>query len=184
MIRIRRPNEAPEVLRKKGCQKTKSMCREYDENPEMYRSGERIFEFDNGIYNHESVKEMLLAAQNGKCCYCETSFRASSPGHVEHYRPKGEVRQKRGAGRLLPGYYWLAFDWKNLLVSCERCNVKKGSLFPLEDPGARARSHRGRLSAEAPLLVDPSNEEPREHIRFRGAAVEPITKRGGEKLFA
>ena len=92
------------------------------------------------------------------------------------------MRQEKGAGELLPGYYWLAFDWENLLVSCEKCNTNKGSLFPLEDPDARARNHRDDWSSEAPLLVDPSNEDPREHIRFRGAAVEPITRRGQKTI--
>ena len=182
MIRITRPSEVPGVLLEKGDKETQSMCQEYDDNHGDYRSGERKFEFDRKIYAHQSVKEALETAQHKKCCYCETKYGATSYGEVEHFRPKGEMRQKKGAGRLLPGYYWLAFDWENLLVGCKKCNTNKGSLFPLEDPDARARSHRDDLSGEEPLLIDPGNEDPREHVRFRGAAVEPITRKGRETI--
>lgn len=182
MIRITRPTEAPEVLLEEGDKETQSMCQEYDDNHSHYQSGERKLEFDRKIYADESVKEALKTAQHEKCCYCETKFGATSYGAVEHFRPKGEMRQKKGAGRLLPGYYWLAFNWENLLVICEKCNTNKGSLFPLEDPDARARSHHDDLSRETPLLVDPGSEDPRKHIRFRGAAVEPITRKGRETI--
>ena len=38
------------------------------------------------------------------------------------------------------------------------------------------------MGAERPLLVDPASEEPRQHIRFRGWEIEPLTKRGRETI--
>ena len=182
MIRIERPPEPPEVLRDTGARETLKMCDAYDLHPEEYRSGARKFTFRDGVYNHRTVKDALLDAQHRKCCYCESTFLGTSFGAVEHFRPKGAVRDRPGRGLDYPGYYWLAFHWENLLVSCERCNTVKGSLFPLRDPRSRARCHHDESSEEEPLLVDPAREDPRRHIRFREAAVEPLTHRGRESI--
>ena len=171
------------MLREAGRREKGRICGEYDRSPQDYQSGRKTITFNGKIYGHESVKNVLVEAQHGKCCYCEKRFGATSYGAVEHFRPKGAVQQSKGSARLVPGYYWLAFEWNNLLVSCERCNTSfKGSLFPLEDPGARARSHRNELCVERPLFVDPSRENPRKHIRFRRAAVEAVTPRGRETI--
>ena len=179
MIRIERPLEPPEVLRDKGERKTRADCESRDLHLYDYRSGSKRFKFDNDIYAHESVKSALSLAQYRKCCYCESRFGATSYGAVEHFRPKGAVQQERGEDREYPGYYWLAYSWSNLLVSCERCNTShKGSLFPLANPELRCRSHHDDAGVESPLFVDPAREDPRQHIRFRGAAVEHLTERG------
>ena len=179
MIRIERPPEPPEVLQTRGRRKTNENCNRYDVHANDYRNGSRKFEFDGAVYGHESVKSTLLQAQFGKCCYCESRFGATSYGAVEHFRPKGAVRQGPDQGREYPGYYWLAYAWSNLLASCEKCNTThKRDLFPLGDDGARARSHHDDLNAERPLFVDPAAEDPEPHIRFRGAAVVAATRRG------
>lgn len=67
-------------------------------------------------YKYQDVKDALRSLYHGKCAYCETYD--PSP-HVEHYRPK------RG------GYYWLAYSWDNLIISCSQCNTKKGNQFPI-----------------------------------------------------
>ena len=178
MIRIKRPPNPPEVLRKKGEPETRENCEAYDRCPEDYGSGTETFSFKKQIYGGTSLKQELLQTQHGKCCYCESKFEATSPGAVEHFRPKGAVSQERGRPKEYPGYYWLAYDWNNLLVSCEQCNTAKGTLFPLVDDGARARSHHDDVDTECPLFIGPSREDPRLHIRFRGAAVEPLTCKG------
>ena len=167
MIRIERPPEPPEVLQAKGRRKTSEHCDRYDIHVDDYRDGSRKFEFDSAVYGHNSVKGALSQAQFGKCCYCESRFGATSYGAVEHFRPKRAVRQGSGHTREYPGYYWLAYAWDNLLVSCEKCNTThKGDLFPLGDDGVRARSHHDDLNAEHPLFVDPATEDPGPHIRF------------------
>ena len=182
MIRVERPPEPPEILQDAGTGETRKMCDAYDLHAEEYRSGAKKFTFEDGIYNHRSVKDALVAAQHRKCCYCESKFLGTSWGAVEHFRPKGAVRPGPRRGLEYPGYYWLAFHWENLLVSCERCNTIKGSLFPIHDPGSRARCHHDEPDEEAPLLVDPAREDPQQHIHFRDAAVEPLTQRGRETI--
>lgn len=183
MIGIKRPKRAPNILRNAGEQKRRLDCESYDLYPDEYRSRSRTFEFKRSIFADDSVKNTLLNAQHEKCCYCESKFRANYPGAVDHFRPKGAVQQKRCQRREYPGYYWLAYSWENLLVGCYSCNSEhKGTLFPLSDPKTRARSHRDDLDAESPLLIDPASEEPRQHVRFRGSVVVPLTERGRETV--
>ena len=78
-------------------------------------SGQQSALYDSR-YKYQDVKDALRSLYHGKCAYCETYD--PSP-HVEHYRPK------RG------GYYWLAYSWDNLIVSCSQCNTKKGNKFPI-----------------------------------------------------
>ena len=180
MIRIKRPPKAPDILQGSGRRENESNCELYDRHSDEYHSHSKTFKFKSHIYAHDSVKNVLLEAQHNKCCYCESKFRANYPGDVEHFRPKGAVQQEKSEQREYPGYYWLAYAWENLLVSCYSCNStqNKGALFPLSDPKARARSHRDELADERPLLIDPASEDPREHIRFRGSACEAIPERG------
>ena len=114
-----------------------------------------------------------------KCAYCEAPAPASTSWDVEHYRPKGRVSERADH----PGYYWLAYDWDNLLLSCELCNRRrrdrptweqaepgpaggKVDRFPLADEATRAMSPGHDLEAEARLLLDPTRDEPESHVTF------------------
>ena len=78
----------------------------------------------------------------GKCVYCEGKFGLVTYGDLDHYRPKQQIKQ--GSGKVVqikirgheiphPGYFWLAYDYRNLLPTCDRCNrTSKGSRFPDE----------------------------------------------------
>jgi uncharacterized protein (TIGR02646 family) len=63
----------------------------------------------------------ILAEQSkGKCWYCETNeIRSDSP--IDHFRPKGNVAECDDH----PGYWWLAFDWKNFRYACTYCNSRR-----------------------------------------------------------
>ncbi len=176
MIKIEKPPKPPKALIEKGAVENENNCAAYD-------SGQRKLKFQKRIYGAWSVKNTLLHAQHGKCCYCESKVRATSYGDVEHYRPKGAVKQVKEQRVEYPGYYWLAYDWNNLLFSCAVCNQShKGTLFPLENLDARARSHHDSIDNERPLFVNPAIEEPRRHIRFRGARTVHCTEFGKETI--
>src|SRR5262249_33397048 len=174
MIRIVKPAKPPKILTTKGAEQTQKDCAAYDDSSADYRSGEKTFNIDSNIYRSQSVRKALRRAQYDKCCYCESKFLATSYGPVEHYRPKGAVQQAHGQKIEYPGYYWLAYDWNNLLFSCTACNTKKGELFPLTDNKTRARSHHDDITMEQPLLINPTVENPRDHIRFREDIPEPL----------
>lgn len=107
-------------------------------------------------YKTDDIKTALNGIYHGKCAFCETK---SESMHVEHFRPK------RG------GYYWLAYSWDNLLLSCPTCNTNKSDDFPLTIGRVKATfvnndeniRNINTLSAgydhsELPLLVNPETE--------------------------
>ena len=96
MIRIVKPDNVPKILTTKGAEQTQRDCTAYDNSPDDYRSGTKTFNSNNRIYGTKSVKNALLRAQNDKCCYCESKFLSTDYGDVEHYRPKGAVKQALG----------------------------------------------------------------------------------------
>lgn len=118
----------------------------------------------------------------GKCAYCESRVSSNQYGDVEHYRPKGRITHpdtnkpiRASAGTHdHPGYYWLAYDWKNLLLACELCNspshrsearrrIGKWDHFPLVDETRRAQQPGDEVHEE-PLLINPLVEDPSEHL--------------------
>jgi len=166
LIWINKPT-APEVLTVDGAEQTRRDCENYNNCADDYHSGKAKFDILGSIYNADEVKQSLLAAQHNKCCYCESKFGATSYGDIEHYRPKRAVRQE--PEHL--GYWWLAYVWDNLLVSCEVCNrTYKSTWFPLRNPEARAKTPTDDIDAEEPLLINPGLQDPRDHIHFQDDA--------------
>src|SRR5262249_45973388 len=121
-----------------------------EENPPPGQMGRKTaIHFNEGLW--KELKWHLFELFHGKCAYCEHKPQAGYPGDVEHYRPKGKVDEDPNH----PGYYWLAYDPRNLLPSCSRCNqppTAKRTRFPVE--GAHSRDSRN-LAAEKPLLLNP-----------------------------
>ena len=137
------------------------------------------FIFSGKIYGATDVRSALRKIHHGKCAFCESLLPQTTAGHVEHFRPKGEVQQDVGKPLMKPGYYWLAYDWSNLLLACEWCNSRaKRRLFPLDDESKRCRSHRQKITRESPLLLDPSKDEPTKHLTF---AEEYVLAKGGSR---
>lgn len=72
------------------------------------------------------VRERLRDIYYNKCAYCED---IQHRPEVEHYRPKKGIREAKGH----PGYYWLCYEWTNLLPACHYCNTERGkrNQFPI-----------------------------------------------------
>jgi uncharacterized protein (TIGR02646 family) len=168
MIRIAK-GKPPRKLTGDGVARARTHCRDYDADPISYQSGTKRLMIAEGIYAHPTVRKALELRQHAKCCYCEAQpEKPYAHLHVEHWRPKAYSKQFRDAEELRPGYYWLAYDWDNLFLSCHFCNSSnKGNIFPLSNPDARARNHHADLAAERPLLLKPDGmQDPRDHIGF------------------
>jgi uncharacterized protein (TIGR02646 family) len=160
MIFIERGME-PDILKTQGKAEAEKLCAEYGQ-------GKLAFAFDGDIYGHATVKAALKEMQRGKCCFCESKLTHITFGDVEHYRPKSGYKQTAKGKLEKPGYYWLVYEWRNLLLSCERCNRQyKKNLFPLENPATRARNHLDDIVRESPLLINPADTKPQDHIGFR-----------------
>jgi len=166
VIKITKPPQAPAILRSRGSQKCTVHCNDYLLHKAEYDAGRSTFTFDASIYSANTVKDALITAQHGKCCFCER--KTGKDGDVEHFRPKAGCRQTPSSRLLRPGYYWLAYDWDNLLLSCSACNQRhKRNLFPLANPDLRARSHTDNVAQETPLFLHPAQQDPEQSIRFR-----------------
>jgi uncharacterized protein (TIGR02646 family) len=183
MIRIHKRAAPLPVLATRGREETAAHRVAYDSNPAAYDSGTAQLSFDSSLYGHDSVKRELIAAQHGKCCFCEAKITHISYGDVEHFRPKAGYRQHPDDPLGRPGYYWLAYEWPNLYLSCQMCNQRfKRNTFPLRDAGLRCRNHRMDLAQEEPLFLDPGAVDPEDHIEF--AAEQPIAKNGSPRGLA
>ncbi len=124
----------------------------------------------------------------GKCAYCETEVLVNQPGDIEHWRPKNRVTDEKGraikidtigGGKIPhPGYYWLAYEWRNLLLACANCNrpsttkanrrIGKWDQFPVEDFRAKKM---GEESQESPILLNPVEDDPTEHLEVDDTGV-------------
>lgn len=141
---------------------------------QAYANGIREFEFNSQIYGHPEVKTALQNLQDGKCCFCEAKILHVSYGDVEHYRPKkGWVQATESLNR--PGYYWLAYEWDNLLLACQICNQRhKKNFFPLVNNSNRALSHEANIAEELPFFIKPDKDNPEHFIEFREEIPFPI----------
>lgn len=127
-------------------------------------------------YGHDEVRKALEKLFHWKCAYCEYDLRRVE-WNVEHFRPKGKVRERRDH----PGYYWLAYEWTNLYPSCTYCNQHrrekpvwgipvagisggKADQFPLASEATRAMGPKAKLGKEKRLLIDPCRDKPERHL--------------------
>lgn len=135
---------------------------------------------------YKRMRDVFLTVSSKKCAYCEAMLTdVVRKGDVEHYRPKGRVRDERGnivrtanaAGvdEDHPGYYWLAYDWRNLLPACPACNRRacdtpsgqqtgKGEIFPTLDGWWATKPED--IDKEQPALLNPYFDDPNEHLVF------------------
>lgn len=96
------------------------------------------------VWRRPDILDALLSMSRGKCAYCEALIREESKYmEVDHFYCKAIYPDR-------------VVEWENLLPSCKRCNVRKGS----HDVGTVP-------------IIDPALNEPSDHLRiinfhFRG----------------
>lgn len=153
------------------------------------------------LYKDDRMKQVYKSADgpfHGKCAYCESNVLVDQPGDIEHYRPKGRVVDRsgkpirmnapdNGASIPHPGYYWLAYEWRNLLLACVDCN--RPSSYKTEGRGIGKRDcfpvvafraiHPGEEEQEEPMLINPMHEDPEDHLEVDELGIViPKTARG------
>ena len=155
-----------------------------DELIQRHQAGEQMTIGD--LYKHGRMQEVYKQQEKpffGKCAYCDSDVLVSQHGDIEHWRPKSAVtdehnktvciRNEDGTVSRHPGYYWLAYEWTNLLLSCILCNqiatskpggklIGKGTRFPVRGDYAR---RQGEETNEEPLLLNPTDEDPETHLK-------------------
>jgi uncharacterized protein (TIGR02646 family) len=100
------------------------------------------------------IRRTLAEMASGieRCMYCEDSKGTA----IDHFWPKAAYPDR-------------AFTWLNYVLACSECNSKKNRRFPLDPEGA-------------PLLLNPVEEEPLDHLAFSPSTgkYETLTPRGEE----
>ena len=93
--------------------------------------GQKTYKISEELYKRP--RRFLLRAFHDKCGYCETKIDAPDRhGDLDHFRPKRRVTNEDRSVVLVlgaenkyrphPGYYWLVYEWTNLIPSCSACN--------------------------------------------------------------
>jgi len=135
------------------------------QSPEVLISEQISSASDNikdSIYAHPTVKSLLKADQRNRCCYCEKPIEGSY-NDVEHYRPKGRVREEEDH----KGYWWLGYDWNNLLFACSVCNrSNKNDQFPIHPDSNRAFEPDDNIEDEDPLILNPTDANVEELFEY------------------
>jgi uncharacterized protein (TIGR02646 family) len=171
MIKINRTLPAPRKLQLDGFKARKKLIRDYKKDPSSYTKANPGFTINESIYRHPTVKTALIDMQSEKCCFCEANVKATSDGDVEHFRPKKAIFDQKQNGLKWPGYFWLSYEWSNLMFSCQNCNQReKKNHFPLRSEKTRANPRKMNCSKERPLFIDPSDpkDNPAKYIGFKG----------------
>ena len=149
-----------------------------------------IFGFNASVYEHADVVAALKALFHDKCAFCETpvliadgaakyasyqpldlgSTGSSRLFEAHHFRPRMNAMSLHGVIST-NHYWWLAYEWTNLYLSCGACNSLKGTRFPIQAASRAApESPLDDLVHEKPLLLDPCanqiEDQPEEHLVF------------------
>ena len=100
------------------------------------------------------LEPWLRKLSHDKCWYSEAKDCASY-WHVDHFRPKSEVKDLDG--NIYEGYYWLAFKWQNYRLAGSALNVPKSTKFPVREGTTWAIDPNDDIEDESPYLLDPIN---------------------------
>jgi uncharacterized protein (TIGR02646 family) len=181
MIKISKSTKIPAILSGKGAIKTKALIENYLQNKSFFDDKKSSDVFDSKVYGDKEVKSQLIKDQHGKCCFCESKLLHITAGDVEHFHPKMEARFQDKSDKQL-GYFWLAYNWDNLMLACERCNrVFKHIDFPLINIKRKAGVGKVEKTINT-LLINPYKENPIEHINFRAEYIEAKTLKGTKTI--
>ncbi len=143
---------------------------------EFYKANNRSQKRYNFPFNSEidtSLKPILHKEFHGKCGYCETSLTLPN-GIVDRFRPHNGVRDKSDYFPDL--YWWLVYEWTNLIYSCRVCSQYKANYFPIF--GNRNELLTSNLGLERRMLLNPCEDEPSMHLGYSKARLKPLTDQG------
>lgn len=114
----------------------------------------------------KTLESLLLLESHGKCGYCEQELHGPGSMEIDHFRPISGAIDSEGE-RSDQHYYWLAYDWNNMLASCSECNRAKGSKFPVVSQRISVGIMSPDLDGyEHPMILNPSRYVPGKHLSF------------------
>ena len=133
----------------------------------------------------QTLSEKLAPLSFNKCWYCECTEDRSDYA-VDHFRPKNEVTEDPSH----PGYWWLAFEWRNYRYACTYCNSfrkkqtstegGKQCHFPLLENTPRVNCDSDDCEkSESPMLLDPLIRADTKLLTFQSNGIPKPSKNEG-----
>lgn len=137
--------------------------------------------FNIDLLDSLSVLQELKRIQHGKCAYCETILEHDPGRYVSHYRPLSNALDPIKGTEQLECYAWFAYEWQNLMLICRDCDNHKVNFFPISGRTAIALSSwRAAQLREMPLLLNPFEDNPFDHLMFDTDGVASATTAAGK----
>ena len=135
---------------------------------------QKVSALSNGNDHWRPIKEEFEELAGRKCWYSE-SKNDGSKNDLEHFRPKGRV--KDAAGKDVYWYWFLGFNPINYRISAQlpnRLNANgvleamggKGDKFPLQ-AGSVHGQNLSEIKDELPILLDPCSEADTKLLAFQ-----------------
>lgn len=144
-------------------------------------------------YGHQEIRDALESVYKNKCAYCETKIEPVATAHIDHHRPINTYigQYPNGQRQDHLGYYWLGYEWTNLVLSCPACNGTKSSKYHLVNPESRLQDapplvnnrpnypehlvNSATVAQENPYLINPEIIDPDLHLTINYfGLLEPI----------
>jgi uncharacterized protein (TIGR02646 family) len=152
-------------------------------------------------YNDDEVRNTLDQLYHNKCGYCEVKISAGFSARIDHFRPKDKIKVDKKMLENHKGYFWLGYEWTNLIPTCEKCNNKKSNQFPLKDENSRISDNLEKegflknneliienfnihkLNKEQRLLLNPEIDDINKHFYFLPTGeIKHLTKEGEKTI--
>lgn len=157
-------------------------------NSQVREKKERLYKTDDpwkGFTERKSVCDELLNMFGRECAFCgKLLYSEDSDTQVDHFLPKGKFKL-------------ISLCWENMILLCSNCNNKKRDYSPESLDGkifiepfakdatkipqnAEIYNRYQVLSSCMDRLIEPSFDNPSEHIRFDPASrqYEPLSPIG------
>jgi len=110
--------QEPSILKKNKEKWTSDLLKEIDEKGGF----KNVDDSFKKHYKHDEVTHSLIKMNGDSICfYCEQKIGKTDYAHIEHFKPKSQFPE-------------LTFEWENLHLSCQKCNLKKGIKWDFENP--------------------------------------------------
>lgn len=124
--------------------------------------GQQRFEFSQEVIDEtwSELNELFW----GTCAFCESEVEPLDL-NVTRFRPKTEACNLDNSTDS-EHYWWLAYEWENLYLTCTTCDRNKQNFFPVEGPRLPIGVRGPGIAEERNLLIDPCRDQPSQYLLF------------------
>ena len=125
---------------------------------DTHATRQRGYDFESfELLRRPSVLEELDRIAAGRCMFC-SRLAAEELGPHRFRPPQDAVAADGSTSRR--HYWWLAYEWQNIYLTCGDCHFAQGSKFPVASKRVRVGAKKELNNKERPLLIDPFEDDP------------------------